>query len=164
LSLCYSHGGQLKATQRSSTNEPNRMQSYHAVLDSRKRKIPRLRRRNGKFSTEPQIELRNGRSAPRRVALNATNLDEAKSALDKKRTERNAGTIPAPRFRPTSPSGLAPIGASGRSIGGRARSWVPHTSGETNQDLVATATGPFRYTIRRCSARGWRLGRACAIH
>ena len=164
MSLYYSHGGQLKATQRSSTNEPNRMQNYHAVLDSRKRKIPRLRMRIGKFSTEPQIKLRNGRSAPRRVALNATNLDEAKSALDKKRTERNAGTTPAERFRPTSPSGLAPIGASGRSIGGRAIHWFPHTSGETNQDLAATATGPFRSTIRRCSAGGGRLEFACALH
>ena len=42
----------------------------------------------------------NGRTAPRRLALEAGNLDEAKGELERKRTERRDGKFPQSGQRP----------------------------------------------------------------
>jgi len=47
-----------------------------------------------------RVDLGNGRTAPRRIRLEATTLDEAKAALRKKRTQKDEGKISAPGFRP----------------------------------------------------------------
>jgi integrase len=69
-------------------------------LDSRKRKVPGLWIRNGRFYAQLRIDLGNGRTAPRRIALEAETLDQAKAALEKTRTEKRAGTLPATGHRP----------------------------------------------------------------
>ncbi len=73
---------------------------FEAVLDSRKRKIPGLWRRAGRFYAQMRIDLGNGRSAPRRLALGATTLDQAKSELGIKRADRDRGKLPIPSARP----------------------------------------------------------------
>jgi integrase len=47
-----------------------------------------------------RIDLGNGCTAPRRIRLEATTLDEAKAALRKKRTEKDEGKLCASGFRP----------------------------------------------------------------
>ncbi len=85
----------------------NRSQSEHAakfqpVHDSRKRKIPGLWKRGTRFYLQLRVDLGNGRTAPRRLALDARNLDEAKGEMDRKRTARADGKLPTrgpcPRF------------------------------------------------------------------
>ena len=60
------------ATQRSSTDAEIHAPSFQAVLDSRKRKVPGLWIRNGRYYAQLRIDLGNGRTAPRRIALVAT--------------------------------------------------------------------------------------------
>ena len=69
-------------------------------MDSRKRKVPGLWIRNGRYYAQLRIDLGNGRTAPRRIALAAETLDQAKAALEKTRTEKRAGTLPTPGHRP----------------------------------------------------------------
>jgi integrase len=88
------------ATQRSSTDGVIHAPSFQAVFDSRKRKVPGLWIRNGRFYAQLRVDLGNGRTAPRRIALVAENLDQAKAALEKTRTEKRAGTLPKPGHRP----------------------------------------------------------------
>ncbi len=47
-----------------------------------------------------RVDLGNGRTAPRRMALEAANLDEAKAELERKRTERRDGKLPRRGHRP----------------------------------------------------------------
>ena len=76
--------------------------TFAAVLDSRKRKIPGLWQRNGRYYAQLRVDLGNGTTAPRRLALDAGNLDEAKAELERKRTERRDNELPQrghqPRF------------------------------------------------------------------
>ena len=67
---------------------------FAAVLDSRKRKIPGLWQRNGRYYAQLRVDLGNGTTAPRRLALDAANLDEAKAELERKRTERRDNELP----------------------------------------------------------------------
>ena len=76
------------------------MQSFLPVLDSRKRKIPGLWMRGSRYYAQLRIDLGNGRTAPRRLALEASNLDEAKGELERKRTERRDGKLPQTGHRP----------------------------------------------------------------
>jgi hypothetical protein len=46
------------------------------------------------------LTLATVRTAPRRIALQAETLDEAKATLEKTRTQRNDGSLPAVGFRP----------------------------------------------------------------
>ena len=75
-------------------------QSFLPVLDSRKRKIPGLWMRGSRCHAQLRIDLGNGRTAPRRLALEASNLDEAKGELERKRTERRDGKLPQTGHRP----------------------------------------------------------------
>lgn len=70
------------------------------MLDSRKRKVPGLWQRGTRYYAQLRIDLGDGRTAPRRIALEAQTLDEAKAALEKARTNNRAGTLPLPGFRP----------------------------------------------------------------
>jgi integrase len=88
------------ATQSNGQSGLNHRQSFQAVFDSRKRKVPGLWQRGEKFYAQIRTELSDGTTAPRRYSLAATNLEEAKAELEKKRTEKRAGTLPAPGYRP----------------------------------------------------------------
>ena len=79
----------------------NHGQSFLPVFDSRKRKIPGLWMRGSRYYAQLRVDLGNGRTAPRRLALEAVNLDEAKGELERKRTERRDGKLPRRGQRPT---------------------------------------------------------------
>jgi integrase len=89
-----------QATQKSSGNGVIHAPSFQAVFDSRKRKVPGLWLRGSRYYAQLRIDLGNGRTAPRRIALTAANLDEAKAALESMRTARRSGTLPTTGFRP----------------------------------------------------------------
>ncbi len=76
------------------------VQSFAPVLDSRKRKIVGLWQRNGRYYAQLRVDLGNGRTAPRRLPLNADTLDDAKAELERKRTERRDGKLPQTGHRP----------------------------------------------------------------
>lgn len=88
------------ATQQSTGNGVIHAPSFQAVFDSRKRKVPGLWLRGSRYYAQLRIDLGNGRTAPRRIALTAANLDEAKAALEGTRTARRSGTLPTTGFRP----------------------------------------------------------------
>ena len=88
------------ATQKSSGNGVIHAPSFQAVFDSRKRKVPGLWLRGSRYYAQLRIDLGNGRTGPRRIALTAANLDEAKAELERTRTARRGGTLPTTGFRP----------------------------------------------------------------
>src|SRR5438477_5962093 len=73
---------------------------FEAVFDSRKRKIPGLWQRGTRYYAQLRVDLGNGRTAPRRIPLDAVNLEEARAALERTRTERRAGRLPTTGHRP----------------------------------------------------------------
>ena len=75
-------------------------QSFAPVFDTRKRKIVGLWQRGSRYYAQLRVDLGNGRTAPRRIPLEATNLDEAKAELERKRTERRDGKLPRTGYRP----------------------------------------------------------------
>ena len=56
----------------------NRVATFEADFDSRKRKLPGLWPRVAKFYAQLRMDTGDGRTAPRRIPVNAKNLDEAK--------------------------------------------------------------------------------------
>ena len=88
------------ATQKADGKVVTHTASFHAVTDSRKRKVRGLWQRNGRYYAQVRVDLGNGRTAPRRIALDADNLDKAKAELERTRTERRAGTLPTTGHRP----------------------------------------------------------------
>lgn len=97
--LCYCYGMKRAATA-SNGARTEHAGSFLPVTDSRKRKIPGLWRRGARFYAQLRVDLGNGRTAPRRLALDAANLDEAKGELERKRTERRDGRLPTRGHRP----------------------------------------------------------------
>src|SRR5438309_6937079 len=77
-----------------------RVPRFEAVLDSRKRKVRGLWRRGDCYYAQLRIDLGNGRTAPRRLSLEANTLEEAKAALRKKQTQKHEHKLCAPGFRP----------------------------------------------------------------
>lgn len=88
-----------RATQ-SDARQRNHGGSFLPVFDSRKRKIPGLWQRDSFYYAQLRVDLGNGRTAPRRFVLNASNLDEAKRELERKRTERADNKLPQTGHRP----------------------------------------------------------------
>ena len=74
--------------------------SFEALHDSRKRKITDLWLRGTRYYAQLRMDIGDGRTAPRRVPLNAATLDEAKAELECTRTQRNDGKLPQTGFRP----------------------------------------------------------------
>ena len=97
--LCYCYGVKRTATGSNGRSEEHGA-SFLPVFDSRKRKVPGLWRRGTRYYAQLRVDLGNGRTAPRRLALDAGNLDEAKGELARKRTERADGKLPARGPRP----------------------------------------------------------------
>ena len=91
---------QRAATQKDEQRRKNHGESFLPVADSRKRKIIGLWQRGDRYYAQLRVDLGNGRTAPRRVALDANDLDAAKAELERKRTERRDGKLPLPGHRP----------------------------------------------------------------
>src|SRR5476649_577215 len=87
-------------TQGSGFSAGNHAATFEAVFDSRKRKIPGLWKRGAKFYAQLRVDMGDGRTAPRRIPLNAGSLDEAKAELESTRTKRRDGKLPQTGFRP----------------------------------------------------------------
>ncbi|MGI8435342.1 MAG: tyrosine-type recombinase/integrase [Chthoniobacterales bacterium] len=62
--------------------------------------MPGLWRRGSIYYAQLRIDLGNGHTAPRRLALDALTLDDAKIELGKKRADRDRGKLPVPQHRP----------------------------------------------------------------
>lgn len=88
------------ATQKGGKNGIHQAASFEAVHDSRKRKITGLWLRGTRYYAQLRMDIGDGRTAPRRVPLNAATLDEAKVELERTRTQRNDGKLPQTGFRP----------------------------------------------------------------
>jgi integrase len=73
---------------------------FRPVFDGRKRKVRGLWQRGDKYYVQLRVDLGNGRTAPRRIPLQAANLEEAKACIEKKRTQRREGLLAATGFRP----------------------------------------------------------------
>ena len=66
---------------------------FVAVTDSRKRKIRGLWKRGDRYYAQMRMEVEGGQTKPKRIALNATTLDQARAELEKVRTENRAGKL-----------------------------------------------------------------------
>ncbi len=88
------------ATQSNKARNEHRT-SFAAVFDSRKRKVPGLWRRGSRYYAQMRVDLGNGTTAPRRLALEADTLDQAKAELERKRTENRDGKLPQRGHRPS---------------------------------------------------------------
>ena len=97
--MCYCYAVKRGAT-RSDNPGKNNGQKFAPVFDSRKRKVVGLWQRGERYYAQLRVDLGNGTTAPRRLALEASNLDEAKAELERKRTERRAGKLPQTGYRP----------------------------------------------------------------
>ena len=87
-------------TQSSRTKGGNHAAIFQAVFDSRKRKITGLWKRGSRYYAQLRVDMGDGRTAPRRIPLDADNLDDAKAALERARTQRREDKLPQTGFRP----------------------------------------------------------------
>ena len=71
------------------------------MTHSRKRKIRGLWKRGDRYYAQMRMEVEDGQTKPKRIALNATTLDQAKTELEKARTENRAGKLALPGRRPS---------------------------------------------------------------
>ena len=139
-----------------SSDKPSNQRTgiFVAVLDSRKRKIPGLWRRNERYYAQLRVDLGNGTTAPRRLPLEAVNLEEAKAELERKRTERRDDELPRrgnqPRFEDFAREYLAsPIlaqkkeGTQQNERQAIAR-WTAHLGGVRVDRISATQINAFR--------------------
>ncbi len=74
---------------------------FVAVTDSRKRKIRGLWKRGDRYYAQLRMEVEGGQAKPKRIALKATTLDQARAELEKIRTENRAGKLELPGRRPS---------------------------------------------------------------
>ena len=74
---------------------------FVVVTDSRKRKIRGLWKRGDRYYAQLRMEVEGGQTKPKRIALNAATLDQAKAELEKVRTENRAGTLTLPGRQPS---------------------------------------------------------------
>lgn len=91
---------QRAATQSNAQGSPKAAKTFQAVFDSRRRKVPGLWQRGERYYAQLRVDLGNGRTAPRRVALEADNLETAKRELERTRTERRDGKLRPTGHRP----------------------------------------------------------------
>jgi integrase len=74
---------------------------FVAVFDSRKRKIRGLWKRGDRYYAQMRMEVEGGQTKPKRIALDAATLDQARAELEKVRTENRAGKLALPGRRPS---------------------------------------------------------------
>ena len=95
----------MKRDDTPSTQIEDRKPKVHAArfapaLDSRKRKIRGLWMRNGRFYAQMRIRVASGSSKAVRIPLDAATLDLAKIEAEKRRTEKQEGSLHLPGHRP----------------------------------------------------------------
>ncbi|MDQ6860380.1 MAG: hypothetical protein M3032_04390, partial [Verrucomicrobiota bacterium] len=73
---------------------------FEPVLDTRKRKVPGLWLRGSRYYAQLRVNLGNGRTAPRRIALEAADPTAARGELERKRTEKRDNKLARPGHRP----------------------------------------------------------------
>lgn len=66
---------------------------FEAVSDSRKQKVRGLWKRGTRFYAQLRVAGPNGKKDPRMIALDASNLDEARAELERVRTDNRRGEI-----------------------------------------------------------------------
>jgi integrase len=98
--LCYFAAVQRQETQGDHAIVENHRATFFPAVDSRKRKIRGLWQRNNRYYLQMRVEQGNGTSKPVRIPLEAVNIEEARKEMDKKRTQKNEGTIHQPGLRP----------------------------------------------------------------
>jgi integrase len=86
---------------RSVEGAKNHAVRFVVVTDSRKRKIRGLWKRGDRYYAQLRMEVEGGRTKPKRIALKATTLDQARAELEKIRTENRAGKLALPGPRPS---------------------------------------------------------------
>jgi integrase len=74
---------------------------FRAVFDSRNRRIRGLWKRGDRYYAQLRVDIGNGRRSPRRFALNASDLVNARAELERKRTERRDDRLPLHTRKPT---------------------------------------------------------------
>ena len=66
---------------------------FEAVCDSRKQKVRGLWKRGERYYAQLRIAGANGKNDPAKIALEASNLDEARAELERVRTDNRRGEI-----------------------------------------------------------------------
>lgn len=74
---------------------------FHAVTDSRNRKVRGMVTRNGRYYAQMRVTLPDGKTRALRIPLEATRLDHAIVEAEGKRTEKHKGDIKLPGVRPS---------------------------------------------------------------
>lgn len=74
---------------------------FHAVLNTRNRKVKGMVERNGRYYAQMRVTLPDGKTKALRIPLEATRLDHAIVEAEGKRTEKHKGDIKLPGVRPT---------------------------------------------------------------
>jgi integrase len=74
---------------------------FHAVLNTRNRKVRGMVERNGRYYAQMRVTLPDGKTKALRIPLEATRLDHAIVEAEGKRTEKHKGDIKLPGVRPT---------------------------------------------------------------
>ena len=74
---------------------------FHAVTDSRNRKVKGMVTRNGRYYAQMRVTLPDGKTRALRIPLEATRLDHAIVEAEAKRTEKHKGEIKLPGVRPS---------------------------------------------------------------
>jgi integrase len=87
------------------TDNPNGTQrtaaTFEAVYDSRNRRVRGLWKRGDRFYAQLRVPMPDGRTAPRRLPLEASDLNGAQIELGRKRTDRADNKLRSPARRPT---------------------------------------------------------------
>jgi integrase len=86
---------------RSVEGAKNHAVRFVVVTDSRKRKIRGLWKRGDRYYAQLRMEVEGGQTKPKRIALKATTLEQARAELEKIRTENRAGKLELPGRRPS---------------------------------------------------------------
>jgi integrase len=86
---------------RSVEGAKNHAVRFVVVTDSRKRKIRGLWKRGNRYYAQLRMEVAGGQTKPKRIALKATSLDQARAELEKIRTENRTGKLELPGRRPS---------------------------------------------------------------
>ena len=160
---CYAVQGQVTANNKAgSKTTGGHGATFAAVFDSRKRKVPGLWLRGARYYAQMRVDLGDGRTAPRRLPLEAGNLEEAKAELERKRTENRDGKLPRrghqPRFdefaleylsSPTFAAKKEGTQQNERQAIGR---WVSHLGGVRIDRITPTLIHSFRETRLRGGA------------
>ena len=113
MTLCDSYAMKRNGTP-NEVGSLNHSARFLPVVDSRKRKIRGLWQRGSKYYAQLRMDDGSGITKPKRIPLDADNLDAAKSELEKVRTSnrgsddpgQRCGNLPEPAYS-FGPSGVA---------------------------------------------------------